>query len=69
MFVSHGSKKLKALSVIPPSQCRFRRAEVQRFRLIAHASTASHHHGADAGVGEDFEQEGMGNPAINDVGG
>ena len=39
------------------------------FDFGAQRLAASHHHGADAGVGEDFEQECMGNPAINDVGG
>ena len=68
-WMGQGQKQLQALAVVPALQGCLRFREVQCCVLLAHPLAASHHHGSDAGVGEDFEQEGMGNPAINDVGG
>ena len=69
VLLRQGEKQLQALAVVPALQGCLRFREVQCCVLLAHPLAASHHHGADASVGEDFEQEGMGNPAINDVGG
>ena len=35
---------------------------------MASVAAATHHHGADAGIGKDFQQQGVGNAAIEDVG-
>ena len=67
--IRYSGKPAQALAVVPALQGCLRFREVQCCVLLAHPLAATHHHGADAGVGEDFEQEGMGNPAINDVGG
>ena len=57
----------QALAVVTAFQRGFSDREVQRSRLLVHASAASHHHGADAGIGEHFQQQSMGHPSIDDV--
>ena len=68
VLLRQGEKQLQPLAVVPALQGCLRFREVQCCILLAHPLTASHHHGADASVGEDFEQERMRHPAINDVG-
>ena len=67
MFVSHWSKKLKALPVIPPFQGCFRIRQVELGRFFAHGSPAPNHHGSDTGIGEHLQEQGVGDAAINDV--
>ena len=57
----------QALSVVTTFECCFCLAQVRRNPLLSHGSAASHHHGSDAGVRKDLEQERMGDASIHDV--
>ena len=56
MGLRHRGQQLQALAVIAPFQCCFGGAQIQRFNRRAHQSAASHHHRADARIGEHLQQ-------------